>query len=1502
MDRIIDAKYRVLEALPRTAGRQRFLVSDLISGRMAVLESVSLEEFDAMQKRWTRYWQLILRERAARFAKHASFVPVIAVGAWESGPYYVYENDDGEALQGQAMAELPSVQHLRVLLQDIQSMCALGDHVLNLRPESLCFHDERLRVLPAAYVLPLELLARSGVRSPYQPPELRHSGMLGPSTDAYIVASVLQACAERQPGVRPPGWGALQALLNLEPWRRPGLDEELSRLEADAEPATPAPRRSVERLLELEPLEGGRWQPVMAALDAAMAQLSEGSSVVLVVEEPAAGPGLPALFMHLRASLALLNERPHVVRVDALTCLDTRDLAGRGPAVILVPDYRPAEAEFLPLESLLSQERIRPAVWVVGVRSPWASADGDSTRSAVEWFRARCGADVSVAAVVAEIGAADLPTPPVSAAARHLLDLLSVLDTDATTEMLRLALPQQEDELPEALAELERLGHVQRSLEGGGWWGAEPRVVLRLLRPDALELRRRGLTAHRREELHLLLSHLLADLGPPTLAQRSMRFHHLFAGGSWDGAAEECGALLQGLQRRGLETLLRLLQRKLVNSNLAHHVPVTQLLEVLRQLGRWEVERNRPSEGGSYYERAADKLFGLSDEDAAALDLQGTSDMLLAYGEILDRHGDFERSLELLQKYLDRFDERIPVLERSRLFTAMGYSEFRLGRFGPAEEHCQLALKLLDSRRHPQEAAQVYNVLGLVRWRTSRYEEAEQYLSSSLALRERSGDLLAVARAYNNLGLLARSRRRFPEALEYHRRSTEIRQEQGDTIGVARGTLNLAWVHFEMHDLARAEELAQRACALSDSFGSRASRAAAMGLLGEIYLTQERREDARAALEEAVHLAREGGDVPELFMDLRKQASLELRGGDLTRAEELLHESEQYMHQAGSPLEEAHWHLTYGELRLAQGDGRGAALSHEHAGNNLARLGDAPQAARVFLEAARLYHGSGVTARSRELAMRSRQLFEREAAVLPKELVDLEAELGEHERLPSGVPEATRAVATLLRASAAWATAGDEAQALEQILSEMRCFAAARFAILVRPDGEAHRASALAQELQQQGRRAADLLQERPRLVARAVRSLLPFSSEEREEQEAPGPFYALPLEAPRQVALGCILLEWSAGSRLPEAEVLHVLRALGQLVAPLVARQEGVPPSRGAPDETPWPVVQRDETSLDHIIGKSSKRQEIVDFIRQVRDLDATVLLLGENGTGKEVVARAVHFTGIRKTHPFVTVNCTAVPVGLWERELFGHERGAFTDAHETKRGYFESAHRGTLLLDEIGDMPWEMQTRFLRVLEEKAFTRIGGTEKIQVNVRIVAATNQSLKEAVDAGRFRRDLYHRVDVLTITLPPLRDRREDIPHLAQYFLDQQAQSLNLPPKRLSGEALRVLMQYPWLGNVRELENTMKKSLVLSEREILVPEDLPHEVLRGADGNEIAGALDMDEVARWVLDHAAYSAEKPLLDRLEREIATQLCQRLRVRAQAARLLGVSRPTLYAKLRS
>ena len=1502
-DTIVDSKFRLLEPLTRLGGRPRHLVSDLISSRVGVLETVALEGFDRVLERWGDLWQPALRERAARFAAREGFVPVTAVGAWSEGPYYVYDAIGDPDELGQTPDHLPNAEAVARLLEDLAAVNASGDHVLNLRPEQLVVRGGRLLILPGAYILPLELLVRTGARSPYQPPELRHAGLVGPGTDGYELGSVFAAVAERVPGP-PPEWLArMSGLLALEPWLRPSPlaaaqalrgGEPVARLEAT--------RRGVERLLDLrQPAGESSIVPsrVLEALDAALAQLAEGKSSALLIEGPANGAGLAELFIELRQQISFLSERPRVLEIEPLASWDLRDLAGGG-LVLLVPDWRPSEPELLPLDSLL-QEKLRPAIVVVGVRASLEVTAGTETVSPAEWVRRRAGSEVQIRSTRSDaVPPAPLATPE-SAAARHLLDLLCVLEADATAGMLRQALPQQEPLLPQAIVELERLGWVRRQLDAGGWWGTEARLVLRALRADALAERRAALPPERREELHLLISHLLEGTGVRSIGQRFLRVHHLFAGGNWEVAAAECEALLKGVQRRGLDALLRQIQRKIVGSNLAHHFTLVRLLDLLRNLGQWEVEHGRVAEGQRYYERAAERLFALTDSETASLDLEGVTETMLEHADLLERRVGFARALELVQRYLDRFGERLPALDRGRLFAELAYCEMRLGRFTAAEERCQIALKLLDPRRNPKDVAQVYNVLGTVRWKTSRYEEAEQYFSTCLALREKTGDKLAVARIYNNLGLLYRTMRRYPEALEHHEKSMQIRQELGDAEGVARCVVNLGWVHFRMTDLERAEELGRRACAASDDLGILAIRAQAKGLLGEIYMARGRTPEARQTLEEAVQGMRELGDLGELFSNLHKLASLELRCGRHDAAETLLQEAERFLSSAASPLEEASWHLTWADLHRAQGDPRRAAVAYEHAGNNLARLGNAPSAAEMFLRAAEEFHASGVDARGRDLVERARQLYSRDpAAVLPRGLLDLEVQLGAAEGPERGVPQAERLVDVLCRAVATAATSGSDAHAVEQLLGELRTLSGARHVVLLGRDQLPHRASLIARGSGDEP----PYLLDNPQLVVRALQTLLPFGSDDAREEPAPRPFLVLPVES-RERSLGCIYLEWQAEERTPEPGIVTVLRALVQQTAVVLERMEPATASRpqSLPELPPVApaAASLDESGLETIIGRSAARQAVIDFVRQVRDLEATVLIMGENGTGKEVVSRAIHSTGVRRNYPFVSINCTAIPEALWERELFGHERGAFTDAFETKRGFFESAHRGTLLLDEIGDMPWEMQTKFLRVLEEKSFTRIGGTTPTHVDVRIIAATNQELEAAVQAGRFRRDLYHRLNVLSITLRPLRERREDIPELARYFLDHHASLMGVRPKRLSGEALRILMRYPWPGTVRELENAMKGSLVLSDREVLLPEDLPAAVLRGGDAAETVGELDLDSVAKWVLDHAAYSTRVPLMPAIEKALARQLVAKLGEKTMAARLLGISKPTLYTRLK-
>ncbi len=249
------------------------------------------------------------------------------------------------------------------------------------------------------------------------------------------------------------------------------------------------------------------------------------------------------------------------------------------------------------------------------------------------------------------------------------------------------------------------------------------------------------------------------------------------------------------------------------------------------------------------------------------------------------------------------------------------------------------------------------------------------------------------------------------------------------------------------------------------------------------------------------------------------------------------------------------------------------------------------------------------------------------------------------------------------------------------------------------------------------------------------------------------------------------------------------------------------------------------------NIIGKSPKMQKIFDLIEKVSKVDSNVLIEGESGTGKELVAKAIHFNSPRNKGPFVTINCAAIPDNLLESELFGFVKGAFTGANQSKKGLFLEADGGTIFLDEIGDMSLNLQSKLLRVLEEKLIRPLGSTQQIPINVRIIAATNQDLKKAVEEKKFREDLYYRLNVINITLPPLRDRKEDIPLLIEHFVKEFSEKYNKKIKRVEPRIISCMEEYEWPGNVRELENTIERAVALTDGETIEEVDIPHEKCR-----------------------------------------------------------------------
>jgi two-component system response regulator AtoC len=315
---------------------------------------------------------------------------------------------------------------------------------------------------------------------------------------------------------------------------------------------------------------------------------------------------------------------------------------------------------------------------------------------------------------------------------------------------------------------------------------------------------------------------------------------------------------------------------------------------------------------------------------------------------------------------------------------------------------------------------------------------------------------------------------------------------------------------------------------------------------------------------------------------------------------------------------------------------------------------------------------------------------------------------------------------------------------------------------------------------------------------------------------------------------------------------------------------------------------------SFDNVIGSSPKMQELLRNVSLVAPLKTTVLLTGESGTGKEVIARAIHYNSPRADRPLVAINCAAIPENLLESELFGHERGAFTDAHARKLGHFERAHRGTIFLDEIGEMNPGTQAKLLRVLEEASFTRVGGTQPIQVDVRVIAATNRDLDRGIEDGSFRQDLYFRLNVVALHLPPLRERPDDLPLLVKHFLREKSRAVGVTEKGFSRQALDVLLRYRWPGNVRELENVVERALVLSTGETLDVEDLPAHLLeeRPAPAPVAVGEQ---------VDIGASTSMSEAVDALEHTLITRaLVQADHNQTRAAQILGTTRRILKYKM--
>jgi two-component system nitrogen regulation response regulator GlnG len=338
-------------------------------------------------------------------------------------------------------------------------------------------------------------------------------------------------------------------------------------------------------------------------------------------------------------------------------------------------------------------------------------------------------------------------------------------------------------------------------------------------------------------------------------------------------------------------------------------------------------------------------------------------------------------------------------------------------------------------------------------------------------------------------------------------------------------------------------------------------------------------------------------------------------------------------------------------------------------------------------------------------------------------------------------------------------------------------------------------------------------------------------------------------------------------------------------------------------------PLLESEDYELG-IVGRSAAMQQVFKLVGQVAATNATALVTGESGTGKELVARAIYHHSERAQQPFLAVNCAAIPEQLLESELFGHERGAFTGATLQRIGKFEQCNKGTIFLDEIGDMTPATQTKILRVLQSGTFERVGGNQPIQVDVRVIAATNKPLEAAVAAKQFREDLFYRLNVVRIPIPPLRERPDDIPLLVNYFLEKNARELKRQPKSVAASVIKTLEKYHWPGNVRELENAIRRVHVMAKSDAILSSDLPPEISgQSAGGASIsttgvageAASTDAAALARQLFQWAKRDPKLKVIPAVERELVIQALKETNDnQVHAAKLLGITRATLRKRI--
>ena len=848
-------------------------------------------------------------------------------------------------------------------------------------------------------------------------------------------------------------------------------------------------------------------------------------------------------------------------------------------------------------------------------------------------------------------------------------------------------------------------------------------------------------------------------------------------------------------------------------------------------------------------------------------------------GTIYLRKNKFDESAEYFNKSLELKKEIKDVSGGAASHNNLGVVYSTTGDFNKASQHYKFALDISEKIKDPIAMARGYKNLGTIYYRQGNLKTAQGYYDKSLEIEERMGDNPGISASYNNIGLIYSKQRKWTEAINYFKYSLEIKKKIGDKQGIAGCYNNLGSVYNYQNNWNEASKCYQESLSIKEKLGDLSGAANSLINLGTISINQGKTEQAFNYLEKAKKIGNETGNKRVLLGVYETLGLLYLTKKDTEEAIKYNANALNFAVELGTKMEEGITSRALSELYQLKENNTKAEEYLIKSINALKETDVEDELAKTYFEMGKLKRKTGKEEEVMLYFKKAQEIFEKLGMEENlKEIKDLKKGTGGKDLI--GIYQISSIVNSIL----------DLRQLLDKIMDiAVETLEAERGVLILADEETGILKTEIARGLEKNDIENATLISESiiRNVALKGTPVIVSDAGEDNRFQDKKSiidyhitSVLCVPLRIKEKI-IGAIYLDHRRLVDLFGTEDISFLTTFANLAA--VAIENARLHEKLQKENIYLKQEAEEKYQFENIVGKSKEMQKLYKLMEKVIDTSTSVLLEGETGTGKEVVARTIHYNGPRKDKKFIPVDCASIPAALFEGELFGYVKGAFTGAIGDRKGLFIEADEGTIFLDEVSNISLELQAKLLRVLQEGTVRRLGEEKQRKIDVRIISATNKDLKKETDEGRFRPDLYYRLNVVAIKLPPLRERKEDIPLLAHYFLNKYCDKLGKKIKGFTETAMKILLDYNWNGNVRELEHQVERAVTLST------------------GDRLSETLfSIGQTKTLQISELPEGSLKSIVETTEKEMIIKALNKYKYKKDTAKALGLSRFGLQKKM--